>query len=118
MINMIKTTLVSTAILTVSALGAPASADRPGSAPMQPPLGGFAPSFAEGSMERVGRVFFRMMDGNGDGIVTREERAAAAHQEWLMDFAKLDLNGDGRLTRDEYLRALKKMHPPLRGQEV
>ncbi|HVI97939.1 MAG TPA: hypothetical protein VM657_02625 [Sphingomonas sp.] len=39
----------------------------------------------------------KQLDGNGDGVVTREEATAASDAM----FAKMDPNGDGRITADE-----------------
>ena len=68
---------------------------------------------AHHSLDKMGSAFFKMMDANADGIVTREERSVAPHQEWLVDFTSVDFDGDGKLTQDEYLEALKIHHPAI-----
>ncbi len=46
-----------------------------------------------------GEDMFTVMDGNKDGILTKEEFAAHG---MAGDFAKYDKNGDGKVTREEY----------------
>jgi len=69
-------------------------------------------------IEAVGQAFFKTMDADGDGVVTREERGSAPHQEFMLDFSKVDLNGDGELLLDEYLEALRAAHSQPAGQEA
>lgn len=73
---------------------------------------------AHKDFDSMGAAFFAMMDADANGIVTREERAQAPHQEWMADFSRVDLDGNGELTQEEYLRALRKVHSEPRLQEV
>ena len=73
---------------------------------------------AHHDFDSMGVAFFTMMDADGDGIVTKKERAEAPHQEWMADFSLVDLDGNGELTQDEYLQALRKVHRAPHGLEV
>ena len=68
------------------------------------------PFAAHHSIEKMGAAFFKMMDANGNGVVTQAERVKAPHKEWMVDFSQVDLNGDAQLTEAEYLEALRKAH--------
>lgn len=48
--------------------------------------------------------FFKMMDTNGDGVISKDEYMAAAEAR----FKKLDANGDGKLTKKEMMEAYKE----------
>lgn len=73
---------------------------------------------ADHSIESMGSAFFRMMDSDGDGIVTKSERDAVPHQEWMADFSKVDLNGDGVLSEAEYVEALSRIHAAAKRREA
>ena len=66
----------------------------------------------------MGAAFFKMMDANGNGVVTQAERVKAPHKEWMVDFSQVDLNGDAQLPRAEYLEALRNAHQSHSGHDA
>jgi hypothetical protein len=50
------------------------------------------------------------LDGNGDGVVSDEERTAAMRERVTAMHARLDVDGDGKLTPAELANAPGRMH--------
>jgi hypothetical protein len=61
-----------------------------------------APVLAQDGMAGEGRgQFFKNMDTNGDGFISKDEYMAAAEAR----FKKLDANGDGKISKEEMKQA-------------
>lgn len=63
-----------------------------------PPGPGFGPEHG----------WFKQLDTNGDGVITKEEAQAAANARIDKTFAALDTNNDGQITQDEIRAAHEK----------
>lgn len=68
--------------------------------PPQPPPGG-----PRGNPEE----FFKRMDANNDGKITKEEFLAFAKKEAEERFKQMDTSGDGKMDKKEIAAAVEKM---------
>ena len=56
--------------------------------------------------------WFKKIDTNGDGVITKDEALAAANARVEKEFATFDLNHDGQITQDE----MKQVHTQKRAE--
>ena len=83
----------------------PASPDDPPPADTEGPARGTPGAREEWRKRRMARL-----DTNGDGVISDEERAAAARERIAGMHARLDSDGDGKLTPAELANAPGRMH--------
>jgi hypothetical protein len=83
----------------------PASPDDPPRGDTDDPARGNPGARAEWRKRRMAKL-----DTNGDGVISDEERAAAARERIAGMHARLDSDGDGKLTPAELASAPGRMH--------
>ena len=84
--------------------GGPPGEGRPGMAGMMNGMGG--------NVDET----FKKMDGDNDGIVTKEEYRTFSNQETDGRFGRMDTNSDGKITLDEIKAATEKLREMMRGR--
>lgn len=64
-------------------------------------LAATAATDAPAPTQRAERGWFKQLDANGDGVITKEEAQSSANARVEKTFADLDANHDGQITQDE-----------------
>lgn len=97
--------LVCRSFVALALLASPAWAEEAKKDAMPPYDGMMQGGKMGGEHMHMGEHFFKEMDANGDGTVTREEHEAFAKKK----FDSMDTNGDGKITQEEFKARGEKM---------